>query len=338
MLGRSFSLSLHLLPDPIDFHFARAYLLARAADTVVDTDAVAPRERDRILADLEEAAGCLAQGDPIELAPAPLGPGGTRHERALMTGLPAVAEWVNELEIPARRRAGEVCRTLFGAMRKDLARFGRHSGRVTALRDEGELEVYLYENAGCVGEYWAQELATTSFRFTGVDLQSLADAGIHIGKALQRVNVLRDLATDVRRGRCYLPERGLAACGLEPRDLYFPDVAPRLKPLLDAQIAAVRADLEAGLDFFHHLPYRWLRRRAAATLPAVLARRTLDRIEADPVRLLNPEETIKVPRGEVYRLLARLLLLPPGDRSLRRLVLGRERRFHRAPSVPAGEV
>ncbi len=327
-------MSLRLLPRPLDAHFARTYLFARAADTVVDTDAVAPASRDRVLATLEGAARRLARGEPVALDPAPLGPGGGPYERALMTALPVVAEWISELDMPARKRAGEVCVTLCGAMRRDLARFGRSSGRVIGLPNEAAVDNYLYGNAGCVGGYWAQELATTSHRFTGLDTRSLTDAGVHIGKALQRVNVLRDLARDLRRGRCLLPETGLAACGLEPRDLYFPDVGARIQPLLDRQIAAARADLEAGLDFFHHLPHRWVRRRAAAALPAVLAKRTLDRIEADPVRILDARETIKVPRGEVYRLLARLVLTPPTDRGLRRMVLGRKRRFPRWRDLP----
>jgi farnesyl-diphosphate farnesyltransferase len=291
----------------------------------MDTEAVAPEARDRTLAELEEAARRLARGELIALAPAPLGPGGGPQERRLLAQLPALARWVNELEVPARRRAGEVCTTLIGAMRQDLARFGEQPDRVLALPDEGTLEDYLYGNAGCVGAYWARELATTSHRFTGLDMHTLEHAGIALGKALQRVNVLRDLAEDLRKGRCYLPETELTAAGLAPGDLLFPDKAGRLQPVLDAQIAAARSDLTTGAEFFHHLPYPWVRRRAAAALPAVLAERTLQRMEAAPHRLLDPQDRVKVPRGEVYRLLLRLLVLPPTDRGLRRLTLGSAR-------------
>jgi farnesyl-diphosphate farnesyltransferase len=304
---------------------------------VVDTAAVAPAARDGVLAELEAAAEALGRGELIALAPAPLGPGGTEHERRLLARLPALAAWVNELDIPARKRAGAVCTTLVGAMRADLARFGERPERIRALPDEAAFDDYLYGNAGCVGDYWARELATTSPRFTGLDIHTLSQAGIHLGKALQRVNVLRDLAKDIRRGRCYLPETALAAVGMEPRDLLFPDMAGRMQPLLDAQIAAARADLAAGAAFFDHLPYPWVRRRAAAALPAVLARRTLARIEAAPHRLLDPHDTIKVPRGEVYRLLLRLLLLPPTDRGLNRLALGPRRRLERRADPLPGE-
>jgi farnesyl-diphosphate farnesyltransferase len=336
-LARSFVLSLRLLPPELREHFARAYLFARAADTVTDTTAVAPAARERVLGQLESAARRLARGEPISLEAAPLGPGGSEEERILVAQLPAVAAWVNELDVPARKRAGEVCTTLFAAMRRDLARFGRHRERAVALPDESALDTYLYGNAGCVGGYWAQELATTSHRFTGLDVQGLERAGVHLGKALQRVNVLRDLARDLRRGRCYLPATGLTACGLEPRDLYFPDIIQRMRPLLDTQIAAARGDLAAGLEFFRHLPHRWVRLRAAAALPAILARRTLDRIEAEPHRILDAHDAVKVPRPEVKRLIVRLLLLPPSDRGLDRLVLGPRRRLQRRAEPVDGE-
>lgn len=300
--------------------------MARAGDTVADTEAVDPAARERMLGQLETAARRLARGEPITLEAAPLGPGGIPEERTLLTQLPLVADWVNELSVPARKRAGEVCATLFAAMHRDLARFGVTNHRVLALPDAGALDTYLYGNAGCVGGYWAQELATTSHRFTGLDVQSLERAGVHLGKALQRVNVLRDLAKDLRRGRCYLPAAELADHGLDPRDLYFPDALPHLRPLLEAHIQAARTDLAAGLEFFHHLPHRWVRQRAAAGLPAVLARRTLDRLAAEPHRVLDAHDTVKVPRPEVKRLIARFLLLPPTDRGLDRLVLTRQQR------------
>ncbi|MEF8793451.1 phytoene/squalene synthase family protein [Thiohalorhabdus sp.] len=322
-MARSFVLSLRFLPARLREHFARAYLLARAGDTVADTEAVDPAARERMLAQLEAAARRLARGEPIALEAAPLGSGGLVEERTLLAQLPMVAGWVNELEVPARKRAGEVCTILFAAMRRDLARFGINSDRVVALPDPSSLDTYLYGNAGCVGGYWAQELATTSHRFTGLDVQSLEQSGVYLGKALQRVNVLRDLAKDLRRGRCYLPANELADHGLDPRDLYFPDAMKRLKPLLGGHLEAAQADLEKGLEFFHHLPYHWIRQRAAAGLPAVLARRTLDRLAAEPHRILDAHDTIKVPRPEVKRLIARFLLLPPTDRGLERLVMGR---------------
>jgi farnesyl-diphosphate farnesyltransferase len=310
-------------------------LLARAGDTVADTDALPPGERDRILSILEEAAGQLAEGLPIELAAPALGRGGSGEERRLLEHLPSVAAWVSEMPPAARKRSGALCRTLFGAMRRDLDRFGAGEGGLIALADEAELEEYLYGNAGCVGEYWARELAARDERFNGVAVHHLTTAGIHLGKALQRVNVLRDLADDLRRGRCYLPRTEIAACRLEPGDLLAGPDPATIQPLIDAQIAAARSDLEAGTAFFRLLPRTWVRDRAAAALPAILAEATLARMQAEPERLLDPGARIKVPRRTVYALLLRLLLLPPGNRALARMIRGHGPRRLRRHAEPA---
>lgn len=333
-LARSFYLSLGLLPEPMRGNVARTYLLARAADTVADTAAVPERARDQALAELERCARTMALGEMVALPHIPLGAGGGPFERALVANLGSMSGWINELPIPARRHSGDVLTTLVAAMRRDRARFSRAgNGRLVALPDEAALDSYLYGNAGCVGHYWAREVVANNPRFSGVQIQALQQAGIHLGKALQRVNVLRDLAGDLRRGRCYLPRTSLAEVGLVPADLYFPDVMGRLKPLLDAEIAATRRDLAAGQEFFRYLPHHWVRMRAAAALPAVLARRTLDRIAANPVRILDYHDTVKVPRGNVYRLMGRLLLTPPTNRGLDRMVLGPPRDRPQPPAA-----
>lgn len=273
---------------------------------------------------METAAQRLAEGQPIQLAAPPLDRGGTAGERALLNQLPSVAAWISELAPPARRRAGALCRTLFAAMRRDLARFGAGEAGLVTLADEAELEAYLYGNAGCVGEYWAQELAARQPRFDGVARKELATAGCRLGKALQRVNVLRDLGEDLRRGRCYLPRTEISACRLAPEDLLDDPDPAAYKPLLDAQIATAREDLAAGAAFFRHLPRHWVRDRAAAALPAIIAGATLTRMVRAPEQLLDPAARVRIPRRRVYGLLLRLLLLPPGDRALMRMIQGQE--------------
>ena len=46
--------------------------------------------------------------------------------------------------------------------------------------------------------------------------------GIRFGKGLQLTNILRDIAQDVRLGRCYLPRTELAALGVQPQQLLDP--------------------------------------------------------------------------------------------------------------------
>ena len=43
--------------------------------------------------------------------------------------------------------------------------------------------------------------------------------GIRFGKALQMINILRDIPEDLRFGRCYIPSEALARHNMKPEDL-----------------------------------------------------------------------------------------------------------------------
>ena len=45
------------------------------------------------------------------------------------------------------------------------------------------------------------------------------EKGVRFGKALQMINILRDIPEDLRFGRCYIPRDELARYGLTPEDL-----------------------------------------------------------------------------------------------------------------------
>ena len=59
-VSRSFYLSLRLLPAETRESVALAYLLARAADTVADTEAAIPERRRELLASMADAIRCMS--------------------------------------------------------------------------------------------------------------------------------------------------------------------------------------------------------------------------------------------------------------------------------------
>lgn len=67
-----------------------------------------------------------------------------------------------------------------------------------AFRTEADLDLYAYRVAGTVGRMMAAVLGTSAPEADG--------AARALGIALQRTNVLRDVAEDAGRGRCYLPQ------------------------------------------------------------------------------------------------------------------------------------
>jgi farnesyl-diphosphate farnesyltransferase len=77
--------------------------------------------------------------------------------------------------------------------------------------------------------------------------------GVRFGQALQMTNVLRDVAQDLRIGRCYLPRHALAARGLAPADLLDPASMPRLRPAGGFGGLGARR-LSRGLEYTRAIP------------------------------------------------------------------------------------
>src|SRR2546428_12729145 len=108
-------------------------------------------------------------------------------------------------------------------MQKDLPRFPGHTAQpLTGLRALDDLDEYPYDAAGCVGEFWTRLMCAHRAALRAWDVEAMASVGIRFGKGLQLTNVLRDLASDLRRGRCYIPIAVLEPAGLGPAGLLGP--------------------------------------------------------------------------------------------------------------------
>jgi farnesyl-diphosphate farnesyltransferase len=124
---------------------------------------------------------------------------------------------------------------------------------------------------------------------------------VRFGKGLQLVNILRDVAVDLRRGRCYLPEEPLSAVGLKPADLLDPSSEPRLRPVYNGYLDTALAHLAAGWDYTNAIPSRFVRLRLACAWPILIGVKTLEHLRTAAV--LNPQQRVKVSRAEVRALL-----------------------------------
>ena len=71
-----------------------------------------------------------------------------------------------------------------------------------------ELSLYCYRVASTIG--------LISIEIFGYANPSAREYAVNLGKALQMVNILRDLESDARRGRLYLPQEDLDRFGIRP--------------------------------------------------------------------------------------------------------------------------
>jgi farnesyl-diphosphate farnesyltransferase len=310
-VSRSFYLTLRVLPAAIRGQIGLAYLLARATDTIADTELVPLEHRLRALQALR--VGILgADETSVNL-------GDLAHrqdlpaERALLEQIDASVKLLRNFTPADRRLVREVLNTITSGQELDLRRFaGASAENVTCLRTDQELEDYTYRVAGCVGEFWTNMCRVHIFPQAPLDDVWLLENAVRFGKGLQLVNILRDVAVDVRQGRCYLPGEGLSVLGLGPADLLKPENELCLRPLYNSYLDKAEKHLQAGWDYTNALPWRNIRVRLACAWPILIGLETVKGLRVGKV--LDPARRVKVSRKDVRRLLWRSVVLYPWPR------------------------
>lgn len=323
-VSRSFHLTLRVLPAVIRPQIGLAYLLARATDTVADSEIIPWQERlitlrmlrDRILGTHELPL------DFSELAQQQ----GDDSERELLLRIEEAIEALALLSAKDQERIREVITTIVSGQEMDLERFGPATAdRVIALQTHSGLEDYTYRVAGCVGVFWTRMVQAHLFHLAPMYESMLLKNGVWFGQGLQLINILRDLPRDLRRGRCYFPKDKLDEVGLTPEHLLDPANEERFRLIYDAYLDFAEARLAAGWEYTNALPRQFTRLRLACAWPILIGRRTLDLLRTSPV--LDPAVEVKIARSEVYQIVLWSALCHP--------FAGLWKRLYRAPGRPA---
>ncbi len=325
-VSRSFYLSVRVLPPSVQAQVAVGYLLARAADTIADTPLLPNQARAEMLAELRQA---VAGQNPAPLLQRlgkllpPENQAQSQTARAERELLLVVGECLAVLRtlLPADQRLIEhVLDQLAHGMTVDLQRFPAADSvvapaRVVALTSLSDLDEYTYYAAGCVGEFWTDLMARHVTGLAHLAERELRGRGVALGKALQLVNVLRDVAADLRAGRCYWPTAVLLPHGLSPvalAEFVAPGAVPpspvqarELVRLTDTLCGLVIAASELAWPYVQAIPTTAVRLRLACAWPLLLALATLTKVRQAGSPILHADAPVKVTRGQVYGLIAR---------------------------------
>jgi phytoene synthase len=105
-----------------------------------------------------------------------------------------------------------------------------------------------------------------------------------LGTALQRTNVLRDVASDARAGRCYVPAEDLARAGLSAQELAAATAPAGFRPLA---LRLARRARDAFREARAAMPSDAARDLAPALAMAGAYEHVLSRIESDPSRVFR---------------------------------------------------
>lgn len=312
-VSRSFYLSLRFLPRPLRDPLSLAYLLARATDTLADTPEPPAELRAEALRNLARAIQGTTPGETaarLRDSFAPLQ--GDEAERALIQHLPALLEWLDELEPADRVEVRRVLEKITRGQTLDLERFGgATSASIQALATAAELDEYTYLVAGCVGEFWTRLCFTHIPNFSERPETDMRELGVKYGQGLQLINILRDAGTDLSHGRCYFPAEELWAPGIAPGEIRREPA--RVAPVVQKWREKAEQGVAAGIDYACAIRNR--RIRFASALPAMIGARTLALLrDIDGAEVFDVR--VKVPRSEVRKMIVTTAL--SSRRSLRR--------------------
>lgn len=253
----NFYYSFLFLPRPKRDAIYAVYALCRAVDDVADDAGDMEAKAERLKGWREELDRCYA-GRPTH----PI----TRALRDCLSRYPIPKGYFEEL---------------IAGVEMDLT--------VTRYRTFADLTRYCYRVASVVG--------LICIEIFGYRREATKEYAINLGLALQLTNILRDLKTDGRRGRIYLPQEDLERFGYREDDLLHGRYTPGFFPLM-------RFEADRARDYFRRaaesLPSEDRKNMVAAEIMGRIYRETLEMIARKEFRVF--EDRIALSRARKIRL------------------------------------
>ena len=305
-VSRLFYTTLVVVPADVRDQVSLAYLFARAADTIADTELIdRPRRLDllgQLKAQFVNDQLIWTQIQEIQQAVAPIQQDSA--ERILLERLEDCFKLFQTFSPDDRRRIQRLMSTLTQGMEMDLVVFhGTTAEDLTVLKTLDDLDRYTYYVAGCVGEFWTDLMCAHRTALASWKVQEMSEVGVRFGKGLQLTNIVKDIAHDLQRGRCYVPAPMLAEAGLTGRDLLDQRNRARFQPVLSKLVRMAVQHLDQGWLYAMAVPRYETRLRLSCMWPILSAGESL-KLVMNSSDLLNPAVKVKIPRSQVYQIMA----------------------------------
>jgi len=165
----------------------------------------------------------------------------------------------------------------------DIKRYGNYE----------DLELYCYRVASVVG--------LLSIEIFGYRNPACRDYAVHLGKALQLTNILRDVRTDAERGRIYLPQTELARFNVREEEVLRFDYSDRFRNLAAAVAERAKHFYRLARET---LPPEDRRAMVAAELMGSVYWRLLRKLERSEFNVFGLEPT-RLSKGQKLLLILR---------------------------------
>jgi len=315
--SRSFYLSLKELPNSIRPQVSLLYMLARTSDTIADSEQ--GDASDLLLA--LESYNDFSQGKTSNLMDISSLAESQRNksEASLLRNVEKIVSKIADFSESDQKAIRHCLGTIIGGQILDLQRFSSDEGTILSLESDEELDDYAYRVAGSVGEFWTRMSLDHIFKLKEENSEvELFEKGIRFGKALQMINILRDIPADLSLGRCYIPRGKMERYGITPTDLLEPSSMDSFRPLYDEYLDLTDEYLTSAVQYIEMLPHWKFRLRAACMFPVIIGKRTVSKLREGNV--LDPSNRIKIGRSEIKDVIKKVVLSVPSRQASTRIL------------------
>ncbi len=305
-VSRSFSLCIKVLPAPLDSQMMLSYLLYRAIDTIEDSHASV--EDKKILFDM--LIGSLRckkypQERVARLKTALAAKLDYTYEKELVGNIDAVIR--EYYEVPAKARSA------IRGWGRVMAR-GMYEFQTRKIRTFKDQDLYSYYVAGVVGHLFNDLLL-----YNDVITEKMRDR-LHLharkfGLALQKVNILRDVAHDIPSGRRYWPLSTMQKYQLGYSSLLKSENRGKAMKVLREEIDDAVQYLHSAMYYTMSLPKTALRVRMFCLIPLFMAIESYVKC-IDNHEIFESEKTVKITREQVHAIVAKSTLLGMSNSAL----------------------
>ncbi len=273
------------LPHSARSFVGLTYLAARVADTLADSGKLNASDR---LAQLDAWEQALCIGAKNFRFVSSVG-SFSEAEQELLLSAEEIAKQFRQSPEYQRYHGEELLRQLIAGMRQVVRCFSEASGAQPVYAHEtwSEFDHYCFMHAGCVGPFWTRIFALPS---------SLEIFSIEYGKALERINILRDVVEDRRGGRILLPREALVTAGFKTTE---PWKEHPWQEFVHQYIQQTQPLLRHAASYCNAIPYSQWRLRWSSALPLQIGVAALDLY----ARESSKQQTTKITRAVVRRVL-----------------------------------
>ena len=314
--SRSFYLSLKELPREIRKQVSLLYMLARTSDTITDSEGGEPEDLLQALESYNEFTQGNSEEAPDleELSEFQ----SNISEGLLLKNVGKVASNISQFSESDQKSIRNCLGIIIGGQILDLKRFSSGVNGIPSIEENDELDDYAYRVAGSVGEFWTQMSLDHLFKIKEENEAEIFENGVRFGKALQMINILRDIPADLELGRCYIPRRSLDEHGMSPSDLLDSSKMESFRPLYNEYLDLTDQHLDSAVQYIEMLPHSQFRLRGSCMLPVIIGKKTVSLLRGRNV--LDPDKKVKISRSEVKEVVKKVIMAVPFKGSSKRLL------------------